>query len=185
MTEGAPVLGPSLATLAERARDGDGEAFVELTQPLQLGAYRLAAAILADAHEAQDAVQEATVRAWRSIGRLRDPETVAGWYRSIVVNECRRSRRSPWRRWLPFGLQRVVPAHAADDALELGVVVRETLDRLSADHRVVLVLHHYFDVSLADIAEQLGVPLGTVKSRLNRAGEQFSRAYAAATKEMP
>jgi RNA polymerase sigma factor (sigma-70 family) len=182
---GAPVLEGTLTALAERARARDGDAFVELVEPLQLGAYKLAAAILADAHEAQDAVQEATVRAWRNIHRLRDPATVAAWYRSIVVNECRRSRSGSWRRALAFGLHRTQVALATDEALELGVVVRQVLGGLSVDHRIVLVLHHYFDVTLADIADQLGVPLGTVKSRLSRAEERFTRAYTAATEEIP
>jgi len=188
MSETAPQLSHDQATLVERARAGDGDAFVELVHPLQLTAYRWAAAIVGDAHEAQDAVQEATIRAWRNIHKLRDPDTVGAWYRSIVLNECRRSRSGSWRRMLPFGLDRAGAgtAHAqSHDAFEIGVVVRQVLDRLSVDHRMVLVLHHYFDVSLADIAEQLGVPLGTVKSRLSRAGEQFTRAYAAATKETP
>jgi RNA polymerase sigma-70 factor (ECF subfamily) len=175
------------AGLVERARAGDGDAFVELVQPLQLSAYRWAVAILADPHEAQDAVQEATVRAWRNLHQVRDPAGVGAWYRRIVLNECRRSQGGSWRRMLPFGLQRVAAArpNSTDETLELGIVVRQVLDRLTVDHRIVLLLHHYFDVSLADIAEQLGVPLGTVKSRLSRAAEQFGKAYARETKELP
>ena len=179
-----PALSRDLTALVERARSGDGDAFVELVEPLQLSAYRWAAAILADPHEAQDAVQEATVRAWRGIRTLRDASTVAGWYRRIVLNECRRSHASSWRRMLPLGLHRGVESSAhRDGGLELEIVVRQVLARLSLDHRIVLVLHHYFDVSLVDIAEQLGVPIGTVKSRLSRASEQFSRLYAATTGE--
>lgn len=185
MTEvdaGLRPIEPSLATLVDRARGGDGDAFVELVQPLQATAYRVAAAILCDPHEAQDAVQEATVRAWRNIRTLRDAGAVNAWYRSIVVNECRRSHSGSWRRMLPWGLHREPGVHDSD-AFELGVVVRQVLDRLSVDHRIVLVLHHYFDVSLVDIADQLAVPLGTVKSRLSRATERFTTAYAAANKE--
>jgi RNA polymerase sigma-70 factor (ECF subfamily) len=130
----------------------------------------LAGLILGDQHEAQDATQDALLRAWRSAASLRDPAGFQAWFDRILVNVCRDRLR---RR----GKVRLV---AMDDAQAIGAVrdpFRAILDRdevlramasLDADHRIVLVLHYWADLTLEGVAERLGWPVGTVKSRLHR-----------------
>ena len=134
-------------------------------------AYRLAGLILGDALEAEDAVQDALLRAWRSTGSLRDVEGFQAWFDRILVNGCRdRMRRRKTLRFIPLD-PTMDPAAAGDpfraiaerDALLAG------LKALDPDERVVVVLHYWADLSLEHIADRIGAPLGTVKSRLHRA----------------
>ena len=133
-------------------------------------AYRLAGLILGDQHEAEDATQDALLQAWRSTASLRDPAGFQAWFDRILVNVCRdRLRRRGKVRQI-----------ALDDGLAVGVVrdpFKECLDRdqvlramasLDEDQRVVIVLHYWADLTLEGVAERLGWPVGTVKSRLHR-----------------
>lgn len=138
-------------------------------------AYRLAGLILSDAAEAEDAVGDALERAWASFGRLRDPHDFGRWFDRILVNGCRdRLRR---RR-----LVRFIPLEPGHDRPALGDAFRQVVERdevlgtiraLSDDERVVVVLHFWADLTLADVASRTGVPLGTVKSHLHRALERM------------
>ncbi len=163
----------SPAVLLHDARRGDAGAFDALVRPYTDAAHRLAAAILCDRAEAEDAVQDAAARAWTRLRTLREPARLRSWYLQIVANESKRRLASPWRRMVPFGLQLGTgPRHVDHEGrLDLGAALR----RLSAEHRAVLVLRHYHDLSVDDIATELGVPTGTVKSRLNRATDQLRR----------
>ncbi len=168
------------ALLLDQAHRGDSEAFAALVRPLLVPAHRIASSILLNASDAEDAVQDATARAWRALRTLRDPAKVDAWYYTIVGNECRTRLRHPWRRVLPWGGRpdrgpHADPTHQHD----LGEAVRTALLRLDPDHRAVVVLRHYHDLPLDQIAAQLSIPLGTVKSRLNRASEQLRRALTA------
>jgi RNA polymerase sigma-70 factor, ECF subfamily len=134
-------------------------------------AYRLAGLILGDALEAEDAVQDALLRAWRSVGTVRDLEGFQAWFDRILVNGCRdRLRRRRTIRFIPLdpSIDPAVPADpfraiAERDALLGG------LTTLDPDERVVIVLHYWADLSLEQIAARISTPLGTVKSRLHRA----------------
>lgn len=133
--------------------------------------YRLAGLILGDALEAEDAVQDALLRAWRSTASLRDVEGFQAWFDRILVNGCRdRLRRRKTVRFIPLDPTMDPPAAgdpfraiAERDALLAG------LRALDPDERVVVVLHYWADLSLEHIADRIGAPLGTVKSRLHRA----------------
>jgi RNA polymerase sigma-70 factor (ECF subfamily) len=169
-TTGGPILLSLEGALANR----DGAVAAERVLRLAGGeldrAYRLAGLILGDQHEAQDATQDALLRAWRSAASLRDPVGFQAWFDRILVNVCRDRLR---RR----GKVRLV---AMDDAQGIGAVrdpFRAILDRdevlramasLDADHRIVLVLHYWADLTVEGVAERLGWPVGTVKSRLHR-----------------
>lgn len=132
-------------------------------------AYRLARAILLDDGEAEDAVQEASLTAWRKQGSLRDPSAFDAWFDRILVNQCRDQLR---RR------KRSVPIAAPTVSFETAAAPPETgsdpeLDRalaaLDVDHRVVVVMRYWQDRAIEDIAVRLGIPAGTVKSRLHHA----------------
>jgi RNA polymerase sigma-70 factor (ECF subfamily) len=155
--------------------------FAQLMHPLYVAGHRLAASILLNSAEAEDALQDATARAWRRLGSLRDPEKLAPWFYSIVVNEARRRSHSPWRLVLARGL-RLDPAKSsreAIDARDLSEVVRHALLALDVEQRTVVVLRHYHDLRVEDIAAQLNVPVGTVKSRLSRATDRLRHTLTA------
>jgi RNA polymerase sigma-70 factor (ECF subfamily) len=134
-------------------------------------AYRLAGLLLADASEAQDATQDALVRAWRSSGSLRDASSFQAWFDRILVNVCRdRLRRG--RRIRFIGLDGVAEAPGRTDpfkrVLDADEVVRG-IAGLDVDLRAVVILRFWADLSVDDIALRLDWPVGTVKSRLHRA----------------
>jgi RNA polymerase sigma-70 factor (ECF subfamily) len=133
--------------------------------------YRLAGLILGDALEAEDAVQDALLRAWRSTASLRDVEGFQAWFDRILVNGCRdRLRRRKTVRFIP--LDPTMDPAAAGDPFR-AIVERDALlaglKALDPDERVVVVLHYWADLSLEHIADRIGAPIGTVKSRLHRA----------------
>jgi len=156
------------ADLIGRAQRGDEEAFASLAVACGDRLHRVAYRILRDTSRAEDATQQALLAIWRDLPQLRDPERFDAWsYRLLVracVNEGGRSNR-----WMP-NLRLVT----ADEPHELDgtslVHDRDQLERgfrrLSVDHRAVVVLHHYLDLPLNEVAEVLGVPVGTVRSRL-------------------
>jgi RNA polymerase sigma-70 factor (ECF subfamily) len=129
--------------------------------------YALASLILRDTDRAQDATQEAIVRAWRELPRLRDPERFEAWLRRMVVNACYDEGRRTRRR-AEVSLVHLVDRQTADSTA--GFVESERIDRafrrLPLDQRTTLVLQHKFGMSHVDIAETLGIPVGTVKSRI-------------------
>ncbi|HET7467062.1 MAG TPA: RNA polymerase sigma factor [Candidatus Dormibacteraeota bacterium] len=156
------------AELVKRAKNGDRFAFDALVGPLVDHAFRLAFGMLHDREAAEDAVQEASVRAWRKLGNLRPGTPMRPWYLAIVANQCRTIVRGKW--WSVLRLEPFVGP--ADRSFEDGIVrghdVRAALRRLPADQREVLVLHYYLDLPLHEVAAIAGVPVGTVKSRMNR-----------------
>jgi len=138
-------------------------------------AYRLSGYLLADSAEAQDAVQEASVRAWRGWPRLREPERFHAWFSQILVNVCRTRLRQRSRH-------RTVNVEDVD--LESGdpfraSLARDTIGRalscLSQELRMVVVLRYWGELSLAEIADRLGIPVGTVKSRHHAALQALRR----------
>jgi RNA polymerase sigma-70 factor, ECF subfamily len=132
-------------------------------------AYRLARAILLDEVEAEDAVQEASIAAWRSKGSLRDAERFEAWFDRILVNHCRdrlrKRRRAVQIAAPPVGFEPSAqrPETGTDDDLD------RAIDALDVDHRIVVVLRYLQDRTVDDIAARLGIPSGTVKSRLHNA----------------
>jgi RNA polymerase sigma-70 factor, ECF subfamily len=138
-------------------------------------AYRLAGLILGDRDEAEDATQDALVRAWRSVGSLRDPAGFQAWFDRILVNICRdRLRRRRRIVFNPLDPDSVEPDHADpfQAVLNRDLVVR-AMARLGPDERLVIVLHYWADLTLEGVAERLGWPVGTVKSRLHHGLKQI------------
>jgi RNA polymerase sigma-70 factor (ECF subfamily) len=157
--------------LVVRAQQGDDIAFGELVDLDGDRCYGIAYRILRDVERAQDAVQQAFLLAWRELPRLRDPERFEVWLHRLLVNACYQEYRRH-RRWTSHVA--VLPVDGPDSPdSTIGVADRDALDRafgeLSPEHRAVVVLHHHVGMPLAEIAEVVGVPVGTVKSRLHHA----------------
>ena len=167
--------------LIEAAQHGDQAAFVDLIGSCGDRLFALAYRILRVVDRAEDALQDALVIAWRDLPGLRDPDRFDGWITKVVTNVCiaqatRERRRTVNLRVLP------VDGPAAPDELT-ALADRDQLERgfrrLSPDERAVLVLHHYAGYPLVDIAEVLGLPAGTVRSRLHHAHRAMRAALDA------
>ncbi|MEA2682989.1 MAG: hypothetical protein QOK05_1317 [Chloroflexota bacterium] len=150
-----------------RAQRGDNDAFAELVEPLLPTAYRVALGMLMSRDDALDAVQEATVRAWRKIGNVTPGLAFGPWYLGIVTRECRHAVRFRWR-FASHDLAEVADRDRTAEA-EQAEDIRRAMRSLSPAHRQVVLLHFYGDLTLEQVALATGTPLGTVKSRLNRA----------------
>jgi RNA polymerase sigma-70 factor (ECF subfamily) len=149
-------------------------------------AYRLAGLILGSFNDAEDATHDAFVRAWDRIGTLRDPAGFQAWFDRILVNVCRdRMRRARIVRFVPVDTE--ATDRPAADPYERLIGERDLLaaiDVLEADLRVAVILRYWADLTVDDIAGRLGIPAGTVKSRLHRAvGQMRSRLVDAASAE--
>ena len=136
--------------------------------------YRLAAVILDDPVEAEDAVHDAAAAAWRSRSRLRDPGAFDAWFTRIVVNQCRDRLRARQRRRVLHlrSTPASPPDRAAPDTSDLTAdraALAGALGVLEPDEQIVVVLRFWRDLTAEQIAERVGIPTGTVKSRLHRA----------------
>jgi RNA polymerase sigma-70 factor (ECF subfamily) len=162
--------------LVEQARRGDSAAFVALIEERQAAMTRVAMAILGNRPDAEDALQDALTALWRELPRLRDTSRFDAWADRILVRACllvlRRRRRRGVREIasLPGSAASVEPALADPISLEDTSVdrdrVRRAFEPLDGDARALIVLRHLEDRSIAEIAGILGIPDGTVKSRL-------------------
>ncbi len=149
---------------------GRDEAFAVLIGPRLDRAYGLAWHLLGHAADAEDACQEALLAAWSAWPRLRDPARFDAWFDRILVNTCIEHLRRRARR--PQAALSGEPGIADRDALRGSVerdVIGRALGRLSPEHRAAVVLRYWADLSTDAIAERLGVPAGTVRSRLHYA----------------
>jgi len=185
------IAEPASRTLAIRARSGDRDAFELLVRANYDRLYAVARRMVTDAGDAEDATQDAFLRGWREIPRLRDPDSFQAWQMRLLVHACYDLLRGRRRRQL-HATVRAIPDPASRD--DEGFVERERLSnafgRLSPEHRAVVVLHFYRDLAAAEIANLLGITVGTVNSRLHygtralrAALEADDRAGAQAEKE--
>lgn len=151
----------------ERAMGGDHDAFAALIGASTNRLYMLASLILRDPDRAQDATQEAIVRAWRELPRLRDPERFEAWLRRMVVNACYDEGRRIRRR-AEISLVHLADRQVTDPTTTFVETdrIERAFRRLPLDQRTALVLQHKFGLSHPEIADTLGIPVGTVKSRL-------------------
>ena len=163
------------------ARRGDERAFMDLIRPRSKQLFGIALHILRDLDRAEDALQDALVIAWRDLRGLRDPDRFDPWLRRLLVNVCirqasRERRRAANLRVLP------IDGPAAPDDL-LSIADRDQLDRgfrrLPPEQRAILVLHHFLGYAPSEIAETLGIPPGTARSRLYNAHRAMRAALEA------
>jgi len=144
------------------------EAFTLLDDARLLQSYRLATLILRDQDEAEDATQEAIVRAWSSWGTLRDIGRFDAWFDRILVNVCRnRMRHARTIHVVALDDSFQLPAADAHGATIARLALEPAFARLTPEQRIIVVLRFWRDLSVDDIAERLSVPPGTVKSRLH------------------
>jgi RNA polymerase sigma-70 factor (ECF subfamily) len=153
-----------------QAQRGEHDAFDRLTERHAAELYRIALVIVGP-DDAADATQDALLRAWRELPRLRDPDRFAAWLRRILVNGCRDRLRAARRgvreiRVVPIAddVELVAPDHHR--RVEAQATLGPAIARLDADHRAVVALHYAADLSIREVAESLGIPVGTAKSRL-------------------
>ena len=157
--------------LVRLAQVGDKEAFTSLAAALADRFLAASHRILRDLSLAEDATQQALLTIWRDLPQLRDPARFDAWSYRLLVRACYAEGRRV-RVWAPN--LRLLPVDQPAESEGLSTVVdRDQLERgfrrLSIDHRAVVVLHHYVDLPLEVVAEVLGVPIGTVRSRLHHA----------------
>ena len=156
------------------------EAFLRLAEQHLDTAYRLARAILRDSTEAQDATHDAFERAWRKWSTLQDQARFQPWFDRILVNTCRDRLRSARRQMTDISAEVAIAAgdqfgQAHDrDVLATGIAA------LSPDHQVVVALRYFRDLPVDEIASRLGIPSGTVQSRLHYALKHLHAAIEAA-----
>ena len=156
--------------LVVQAQRGDEEAFASLAVAVGSRLHAVAHRILRDLDLAEDATQQALLSIWQDLPQLRDPARFEAWSYRLLVRACyAEARRS--KSWSP-GLRLVDTDQPISDGTA-SVADRDQLERafrrLSVDHRAVVVLHHYLDLPLPEVAEALGIPPGTARSRLHYA----------------
>ena len=167
--------------LVEAARRGDQAAFIDLVRPRSDRLFAIALRILRDIDRAEDALQDALVIAWRDLRGLRDPDRFDGWLHRLLVNVCVVHATRERRRTINLRVLPVEGPPARDDLLT--IADRDQLERgfrrLPPEQRAVLVLHHYLGYAPSEIAETLGVPAGTARSRLHHAHRAMRAALEA------
>jgi RNA polymerase sigma-70 factor, ECF subfamily len=162
--------------LVRRCQQGDESAFRELLRRHRSRAVYLAAQILRDRTEAEDVVQEAFLQVFRSIRKFRGDASFYSWLYRIVVNLCLdRSRRQSGRITVPLDEEREERSGAG--GWETRLQVDSLLARLGDELRVTLILREVAGLSYEEIARELKIPVGTVRSRLSAAREQFRRLW--------
>jgi len=159
------------ASLVERARKADADAFDELVRRRIDAVYRTAVGILGEPSDARDATQEAFVLAWRQLPSLREPERFDAWLNRITINCCRMALR---RRRGVSELR--LTADVGGTEGNGSAIFDNAFERLTVDQRAILLEHHLDGRPVAEIAERLGIPAGTVKSRLFAARRALERA---------
>ena len=167
--------------IIQRAKGRDKGAFTAIVLHYGDRLYATAFRILRDTARAEDAVQQAFLTAWRELPRLRDDGRFEAWLYTLLVNGCRTELRHV-ARWQP-GLRLVTDQETPIDDAQLSVAARDELERafrhLSIDHRVVLVLHHYLEMTGEEIGRALDIAPGTVRSRLHHARQHMRAALEA------
>jgi RNA polymerase sigma-70 factor (ECF subfamily) len=176
-------MDPELVTRAQR---GDRPAFETLAAAAYPRLQRAALGVLQDTEAAEDATQQALIAVWRYLPRLREPERFDGWSYRLLVRACyAEAKQRP--HWLPESAIKGPSEPCGPDDTSV-VVQQDQLARgfkcLSVEHRTVIVLRHMLDLPQEQVAEALGVPVGTVASRLSRALKALRAALEADDREV-
>lgn len=174
-----PISSATDRSIVDRACHGDLDAFEEIVRTRMDAVYRLSYAILGNEADARDAAQETFVAAWRQLSSLRDTDRFDAWFQRVAVNAARMTLRARGRRRV-----REIPATQVAALAETAIAPADpdlldaALRRLPLEQREILALHHLDGRSVAELAEILAIPVGTVKSRLHTARQALQRALA-------
>ena len=167
--------------IVEAARSGDEEAFASIVRDSADRLFVVAHRILRDVGRAEDAVQQTLVTAWRDLPALRETERFEAWLHRILVNACYAEAKRA-SKWSANVVMLPVDGPPTPDTTQ-DIVTRDALDRgfgrLPTDQRAAFVLHHYLGWSVPEIAENLGLPAETIKSRLRYATSTLRAALDA------
>ena len=166
-TQGTPLL--------ELARAGDHGSFADLMTPLLQPGFALAASLSPDPAAADDALQEALLKAWGRLGQLREDGKLRAWFLGIVFNECRMARRARWRAIRRDSNSDGRGPDSWPEGVDARVDLRRALSALNKDDRAVLVVRFLLDMSVDDTAEILRASPAAVKSRTIRAAARLRR----------
>ncbi|MGI8564087.1 MAG: RNA polymerase sigma factor [Candidatus Dormibacter sp.] len=172
------------ADLLGRAKSGEREAFEQLIGPLIEPGYHIAFGIMRDRQEAEDAVQEAALTAWRKIGQLREESSARAWFFKIVVNRSRMQRRGPWHSVIRLPDLDVVGRWNEERTartLDLRTAVRE----LAENDRLLLFLHYGLDLPLEEVAPVVGLSPAGTKTRLYRVLKRLRPVLAESEGSIP
>ncbi|HEX5827050.1 MAG TPA: RNA polymerase sigma factor [Candidatus Limnocylindrales bacterium] len=176
-----------LEELVRQAKQGDADAFDALARMVGDRCLAIAVRILRDTALAEDAVQAALVTAWIELRTLRDPSRFEPWLHRILTNACyaearRRTRWSGGVRAIP-----AVESTGPDDFLTVDDrdLLERAFRRLTVQQRSVLVFHHYLGLTLPEVAERTGLPVGTAKSRLHYATRALKASIEADARATP
>ena len=167
--------------LVEQARNGDRDAFASLVHQVSDPLFAVAFRILRDTGLAEDALQNALVSAWRDLRDLRDLDRFDAWIHRILIYACyAESRRG---RQLAASIRVIDVSQASTPDSSRALADRDEIERafrrVPLDQRAVFVLHHYVGLPLVEVAETLGIPAGTARSRLHYATRSLRSAMTA------
>src|SRR5256885_9780547 len=150
--------------LIARARGGDKAAFEELLSPVIAAGARLAYGMLLDRAAAEDAVQEAALKAWRRLANIRAGSDFRPWFFGIVVNQARSTRRAAW--WSVLRLDRAAAVPGSEDSAVRGADLRRALLRVPAAQSAAILLHFYLDLPPDEVAMALDISLAGGHTRV-------------------
>ena len=169
------------AALASRAADPAAE-FSNLLDGSLDRCFRVAAVILGNREDAEDAVDDAALRAWQHFASLRNHDRFDAWFSRIVVNVCRDRLRERRGRPATLAFDPPSPFDPIDESVERAAL-HGALARLTPDHRAVVALHYLEGLTVDQIADRLGLRAGTVKSRIHYGVRELRAAYEAAQRD--
>jgi RNA polymerase sigma-70 factor (ECF subfamily) len=164
---GRSINNSGVTALDALAGSGTERDLAELIAPLVPGAQRLAFGMLQNPHDAEDAVQEATFKAWRAYPRFREGGDLRAWFLTIVANECRQRRRNRWWSVLKVGDRQPEREDRGGDVEAIDL--RRALNRLPDQMKLAIVLRYYLDLPFDDVGRVLGVSGKAAKARVHRA----------------
>jgi RNA polymerase sigma-70 factor (ECF subfamily) len=175
--------------LVRRCREGDRSAFGVLMERHERRIYNLALRMTGREEDARDATQDAFLTALRKISSFRGEAAFTTWLHRVAVNACydllRKRARSPLLDQLPEHEPEPPPSADHADGTDLAVDVQRALLEVPEDFRAAMILHDVQDLPYEEVATILGVPVGTVKSRLHRGRVALARAMHVGPGERP
>ena len=157
------------ASNSQMTAPAGADRFDAVLGPLVRRGYLLAVTMLENREAAEDAVQEASIKAWRRLGDLRDPKAIEPWYLSIVANQCRSARRTRW--WSVLRVPHVEGGQPEFDSDRTDI--ERALGRLPEEDRLALFLHFFLDLPVEEVGAVLGLSAAGAKTRVYRAAKKL------------